>query len=146
MDSETVKDWFESAFLQRRTKTAISFLRGGDPKTVLSYGELNQDSDRCVNFLVESGGEKGDRVVLFLNKSLLFVVAHLSLQKIGDIAVPLNPGFKPSEMAYLLGDADPKLILSDPEKASSRLEMPEKDYICRRNSEEYDEKSPQRRH
>jgi malonyl-CoA/methylmalonyl-CoA synthetase len=96
--------------------------------------------------LVESGGEKGDRVVLFLNKSLLFVVAHLSLQKIGDIAVPLNPGFKPSEMAYLLGDADPKLILSDPEKASSRLEMPEKDYICRRNSEEYDEKSPQRRH
>ncbi|MGA8241450.1 MAG: AMP-binding protein [Desulfobacterales bacterium] len=116
MDRETVKDWFESAFLQHRTKTAISFLRGGDPETVLSYGELTQDSDRCANFFVESGVEKGDRVVLFLNKSLVFVVAHLALQKIGAIAVPLNPGFKPSEMAYLLGDADPKLILSDSEK------------------------------
>jgi malonyl-CoA/methylmalonyl-CoA synthetase len=116
MDRETVKDWFESAFLQHRTKKAIYFLRGGEPESVLSYGELNRDADRCANFFVASGVEKGDRVVLFLNKSLVFVVAHLALQKIGAIAVPLNPGFKPSEMAYLLDDADPKLILSDPEK------------------------------
>ncbi len=116
MDRETIKDWFESAFLQHRTKKAIYFLRGGEPESVLSYGELNRDADRCANFFVASGVEKGDRVVLFLNKSLVFVVAHLALQKIGAIAVPLNPGFKPSEMAYLLDDADPKLILSDPEK------------------------------
>ena len=116
MDRETFKDWFESAFLQHRTKKAIYFLRGGEPESVLSYGELNRDADRCANFFVASGVEKGDRVVLFLNKSLVFVVAHLALQKIGAIAVPLNPGFKPSEMAYLLDDADPKLILSDPEK------------------------------
>lgn len=116
MDRDTIKDWFESEFLQRRTKKAIYFLRGGEPETVLTYGELNQDTDRCANFFVASGVEKGDRVVLFLNKSLVFVVAHLALQKIGAIAVPLNPGFKPSEMVYLLDDADPKLILSDPEK------------------------------
>jgi malonyl-CoA/methylmalonyl-CoA synthetase len=116
MDRETVKDWFESAFRQRRTKKAISFLRGGEPETALSYGELNRDTDRCANFFLASGVEKGDRVVLFLNKSLVFVVAHLALQKIGAVAVPLNPGFKPAEMAYLLDDADPKLILGDPEK------------------------------
>ena len=116
MGGETVKDWFENAFRQRRTKKAIYFLRGGEPENVLSYGELNRDADRCANFFVASGVEKGDRVVLFLNKSLVFVVAHLALQKIGAIAVPLNPGFKPAEMAYLLDDADPKLILSDPEK------------------------------
>jgi len=45
-----------------------------------------------------------------MNKSLAFVFAHLGLQKIGAIAVPLNPGFKPSEMAYPLDDADPKQI------------------------------------
>ncbi|MGA9538352.1 MAG: AMP-binding protein [Desulfobacterales bacterium] len=116
MDRETIKDRFESAFLQHRTKKAINFLRGGELETVLSYGELNRDADRCANFFVASGVEKGDRVVLFLNKSLVFVVAHLALQKIGAIAVPLNPGFKPAEMAYLLDDADPKLILGDPEK------------------------------
>jgi malonyl-CoA/methylmalonyl-CoA synthetase len=36
------------------------------------------------------------------------------LQKIGAIAVPLNPGFKKSEMAYLLKDAEAKVILSEP--------------------------------
>jgi malonyl-CoA/methylmalonyl-CoA synthetase len=44
------------------------------------------------------------------------VIAHLALQKIGAIAVPLNPGFKKSEMEYLLQDADAKLILSEPDK------------------------------
>ncbi|MGW8187850.1 MAG: class I adenylate-forming enzyme family protein, partial [Desulfobacterales bacterium] len=117
MDRETIKDWFENAFLQHRPKNAVYFLRGGEPETVLTYGELNRDADRCANFFLASGVEKGDRVVLFLNKSLVYVVAHLALQKIGAVTVPLNPGFKPSEMTYLLNDADPKLILSDPEKA-----------------------------
>jgi malonyl-CoA/methylmalonyl-CoA synthetase len=128
MTRETIKDWFDRAFLQHRTKKAIYFLRGGEPESVLSYGELNRDADRCANFFVASGVEKGDRVVLFLNKSLVFVVAHLALQKIGAIAVPLNPGFKPSEMTYLLDDADPKLILSDPEKS----DMISKIAPCRR--------------
>ena len=116
MSEETFKARIESAFLKHRNKKAISFLRSGNPETVLSYGELDQDADRCANFFLESGVEKGDRVVLFLNKSLVFVVAHLALQKFGAISVPLNPGFKASEMDYLLNDADPKLIISEPDK------------------------------
>jgi malonyl-CoA/methylmalonyl-CoA synthetase len=55
-------------------------------------------------------------VVLFIPKSLIFVVAHLALQKLGAISVPLNTGFKQSEMNYLLGDARAKLILLESEK------------------------------
>jgi malonyl-CoA/methylmalonyl-CoA synthetase len=62
------------------------------------------------------GVEKTNRVILCIQKSLIFVIAHLALQKIGAITVPLNPGFKKSEMDYLLQDADPKLILSEPDK------------------------------
>ncbi len=62
------------------------------------------------------GVEKGDRVILFIPKSLIFVIAHLALQKLGAISVPLNPGFKQSEMQYLLGDAQAKIILLDPQK------------------------------
>jgi malonyl-CoA/methylmalonyl-CoA synthetase len=51
------------------------------------------------------------------------VTAHLALQKIGAISVPLNPGFKKSEMDYLLHDADPKLILSEPDKAGLIAEI-----------------------
>ena len=59
---------------------------------------------------------RGDRVVLFLPKSLVFVTIHLALQKLGAVSVPLNPGFKPSEMAYLIQDADPKLVVTGREQ------------------------------
>jgi malonyl-CoA/methylmalonyl-CoA synthetase len=62
------------------------------------------------------GVEKGDRVILFIPKSLIFVVAHLALQKIGAVAVPLNPGFKKSELEYLFQDAEAKIIFSEPGK------------------------------
>jgi malonyl-CoA/methylmalonyl-CoA synthetase len=117
MGAETLKDWFEGAFSIRGDKTAIVFLRNGQVETELTYRELGRDANRCMAEFLEMGIEKGDRVVLFLNKSIFFVIAHLALQKIGAIAVPLNPGFKKSEMDYLLKDADPKLIIGDPDKS-----------------------------
>jgi malonyl-CoA/methylmalonyl-CoA synthetase len=69
------------------------------------------------------GVAKTDRVILCIQKSLTFVTAHLALQKIGAICVPLNPGFKKSEMDYLLHDADPKLILCEPDKAGLITEI-----------------------
>ncbi|UCF90453.1 MAG: acyl--CoA ligase [Desulfobacterales bacterium] len=110
----TLKDRIEDSFARRDKKKAISFCRDGKVETRLSYGELNQDANRCAHTLQEMGVTQGDRVVLFVNKSLIFVVAHLALQKIGAVVVPLNPGFKASEMDYLLNDADPKLVVTDP--------------------------------
>jgi len=67
------------------------------------------------NTFLDRGVTKGDRVILYLQKSLVFIIAHIALQKIGAIGVPLNPGFKLSEMEYLLGDAQASLVLTDPQ-------------------------------
>jgi len=64
------------------------------------------------NTLKDRGLKKGDRVILFLPKSLIFVVAHLALQKMGAVGIPLNPGFKKSEMEYLIHDAEAKLAFT----------------------------------
>jgi malonyl-CoA/methylmalonyl-CoA synthetase len=109
---ESLRDLFLDSFLKRGEKRAISFLRGGMVETELSYGDLNRDSSRMANTFLDRGVRKGDRVVLYLPKSLGFVVAHLALQKIGAIGVPLNPGFKKSEMVYLLEDTGATLVLS----------------------------------
>ncbi len=116
MGPETLKDWFEAVFSSRGDKTALVFLRNGQIETELTYRELDRNTNRCQAAFLEMDIQKGDRVVLFLNKSVFSVVAHLALQKMGAIAVPLNPGFKKSEMNYLLNDADPKLVISDPDK------------------------------
>ncbi len=91
-------------------------MRNGSVETQISYLELNQDINRMANVFKTLGVKKGDRIILFIQKSIIFVVAHLALQKLGAIAVPLNPGFKESEMGYLFQDADAKVILSEPGK------------------------------
>jgi malonyl-CoA/methylmalonyl-CoA synthetase len=113
---ESLTECFIDSFLTHQDRPAITFLRDGRVETEISYLELERDACRMANGFRELGVEKGDRVVLFIPKSLIFVVAHLALQKLGAIAVPLNPGFKQSEMQYLLGDAGPKLILLDTKK------------------------------
>ena len=79
------------------------------------------------NSFLNLGVEKGDRVVLFIKKSLVFVIAHIALQKIGAIAVPLNSGLKKSEMEYLLQDAEAKLILSEADTIKLIKEYPLKE-------------------
>ena len=78
--------------------------------------ELEKTTNRMANTFIALGVKKGDRVILFIEKSVMFVVAHLALQKLGAISVPLNPGFKKSEMDYLLRDAQAKVILLEPGK------------------------------
>jgi malonyl-CoA/methylmalonyl-CoA synthetase len=116
MFSRTLKDWFEDVFVTRGDQGALVFLRSGCTETEVTYRDLNQYANGCKAALLETGVAKGDRVVLFLNKSMFFVIAHLAILKIGAIAVPLNPGFKKAEMDYLLRDADPKLVITDCDK------------------------------
>ncbi len=116
MSSASFSDGITKSFLLHKEKPAITFLRDGKAETTISFSELNQDTNRMANILLSHGIGKGDRVILFIPKSMIFVVAHLALQKIGAIAVPLNTGFKKSELQYLLSDAEAKLIILEPAK------------------------------
>jgi malonyl-CoA/methylmalonyl-CoA synthetase len=117
MGGKSLGDSFTASFLKQEKKKAITFLRNGQIETGIAYLQMHRDSNRMARTFQELGVEKTDRVILCIQKSLIFVVAHLALQKIGAITVPLNPGFKKSEIEYLLQDADAKLILSEPDKA-----------------------------
>ena len=116
MDDKSLRYCLNASFLKQEKRKAITFLRDGEIETQVSYLQLHRDSNRMACRFQELGVEKSDRVILCIQKSLIFVVAHLALQKIGAICVPLNPGFKKSEMDYLLQDADASLILAEPQK------------------------------
>ena len=59
-----------------------------------------------------AGVMPGDRVVLMLPNSPEFVLAYFAIQVAGAIVVPASPLLKPDELAYLLGDAEPRAVLS----------------------------------
>src|SRR4030042_457874 len=116
MDCKTLSQCFEETCSKFREKSAILFYRKARAETEIFFGTLDLDANRIANTFQDMGVKKGDRVILFFPKSLLFVVAHLGLQKIGAITVPLNTGFKKAEMEYFIQDATPKLILAGAEQ------------------------------
>jgi len=126
MISEVLKDCFVQSFQNFSTKKAITFFREGKVETEISYHELDSDSNRMANKLRDIGVNKGNRVILFLPKSLPFVVAHLALQKIGAICVPLNPGFKKPEMTYFISDTNPRLVLAGTDQGPMIKEIDDK--------------------
>ncbi|CAB5125354.1 Long-chain-fatty-acid--CoA ligase (EC [Olavius algarvensis associated proteobacterium Delta 3] len=123
MASETIGDWLEAVAREHADNTAVTFLRDGRNETEVTFGQLQADVNRFANFLLDLGVKKGDRVILFIRKSLVAVTAHFALHRIGAMAVPLNPGFKKSELEYLLGDASAGLIITEPDKVSLLREI-----------------------
>ncbi len=117
LECRTLQDCFAESSRKYGRKVAIAFFRQGRLETEIRYAELWDDAGRLAATFAQMGVGRGDRVLLFLPKSLFFVTAHLALQRIGAVAVPLNPGFKHDEVAYLAGDSDAVLAVAGPAQA-----------------------------
>jgi malonyl-CoA/methylmalonyl-CoA synthetase len=85
--------------------------------SVLSTGELMNNVARMATALHELGIHPGDRVSFKLEKSAedLFL-AHACLQ-LGAIFNPLNTSYTDDELAYLVRDAEPRLLVCHPDEA-----------------------------
>ncbi|MCB1488505.1 MAG: AMP-binding protein, partial [Bauldia sp.] len=84
---------------------------------VLSYGDMLADTARLANALVEAGVEPGDRVAAQVAKSPEAILLYLGCVRAGAAFLPLNTGYTLSELGYFFGDAEPRLIVCDPEMA-----------------------------
>jgi malonyl-CoA/methylmalonyl-CoA synthetase len=107
-----ITECFDASFSSNAQKPALRFLRDGRVETELTYANLDADTNRMAGYFSHTGIRKGDRVILFLPKSVTFLIAHLSLLRIGAVSVPVNPGFLKAEMAYLTEDTRPSLIVA----------------------------------
>jgi len=108
---ETLAHLFDQTALRLGEKKAILFLRKGRLENQMTYSSLQQISNRVATGLKERGLRKGERVILFMPKSMEQMLFHLGVQKVGAISVILNPGFKKDEMDYFLRDTDAKIIV-----------------------------------
>jgi amino acid adenylation domain-containing protein len=85
----------------------------------LTYLELEQQSNRLARLLVELGVVKGDRVALYLDKSLESVVGIYGALKAGAAYVPLDPQAPVTRLAYIAADCDVRCVLTGTEKAGN---------------------------
>ena len=97
----------------RRTPDALAAFEG-DRR--LTYRELDRRSDRLANALRGAHGlEDGDRVALLVPNRLEVVEVLAGVAKAGLVYVGLNFRMSPSELDQIFDNAEPKLVLTDPE-------------------------------
>lgn len=96
---------------------------------VLTYGDLDRQSDRFAALLAAKGVRKGDRVAVFLPNCPQFHIVFFGILKLGAVHVPVSPLSRAFELEYELNDTDAEVIVAldqlvetvDEVKAKTRL-------------------------
>ena len=82
----------------------------------LTYGALEAKVARFAGALKHCNIGAADRVTVQVEKSLENVALYLACLQVGAIYNPLNTAYTAAELAYFIGDAEPKLVVCAPEK------------------------------
>jgi amino acid adenylation domain-containing protein/FkbH-like protein len=96
------------------TPAAVALVCGDE---ALSYGELGRRRDRLLAALVAAGVEPGDRVAVCLRRRPDWVAAVLAILAAGGAYVPLAADDPAARLAFLIGDAAPAMLVTEPSLA-----------------------------
>lgn len=83
----------------------------------VTYAQINAQANQLARWLINQGVTQGDRVLLIMENCLEYVVSYYGVLKTGATAVPLSSDLKPDGLSPLLGELEPKVVVS-----SSRFE------------------------
>lgn len=77
-----------------------------------SYEALADAVRRAQAGYLALGLQRGDRVAIWLEKRMEAVVAAFACTAAGGVMVPINPALKPAQVAHVLQDARPRLLVT----------------------------------
>jgi len=92
--------------------TAIYFDSESGCRAVYSYAQLQRAANRLSNALLNLGVRRGHRVAIQLPQRFETAVAHIALQQIGAVAMPLSLLFGAEALEYRLQDSGAVLAIA----------------------------------
>ena len=92
----------------RETPDAPAILFDSDSgcRAHYSFGQLQRAANRLSNALARLGVQAGDRVALVLPQRFETAVAHIAINQLGAVAMPLSMLFGPDALEYRLKDSE----------------------------------------
>ena len=99
--------WFEQ--YAARTPDAVACVFD---KEHLTYEELNKRANQLAHYLKKRGVGPGQRVGIFVERSLDMMVGLLGIQKSGAAYVPLDPYYPAERIRTILDDAQVPILLT----------------------------------
>jgi malonyl-CoA/methylmalonyl-CoA synthetase len=88
-----------------------------------TYVDLARESARFANLLTGLGARRGDRIAVQVEKSPASLFLYLGCLRAGLVYLPLNTAYQRGELSYFLGDAEPMVIVCQPQAAALMQEL-----------------------
>jgi malonyl-CoA/methylmalonyl-CoA synthetase len=83
----------------------------------LTRDQLRAEAAGIAGGLRAKGVATGDRVALYAANSLEWVLAYLGIQRLGGVAVMMNPDYHSAEAEHILRDSEPRFAVADEKRA-----------------------------
>ena len=104
--NEGFPDWLAQRSIT--TPTRIALMAGG---RTWSYDELDVEVSRTARRLAGLGVRAGDRVATLLHNGATAAMLPHAVLRLGATLVPLNVRLSEAELAWLIGDAKPRVVI-----------------------------------
>ncbi|WP_216828374.1 class I adenylate-forming enzyme family protein [Alkalihalobacterium elongatum] len=126
-------DWFANR--ARITPDRVAVVNG-ETNENWTYEQLNTRAENLASALKERGINKRDRVALLSPNHVCYFDLLFACAKLGAIFVPLNWRLASHELAFILEDCQPKLLIFD-EKLEELITPPFQRVAIKLNGSEY---------
>ena len=78
-----------------------------------TFGDIERRSNRVANALRARGFAKGDRLCVHLANRVELIDLFLACVKLGVIFVPINILYRDREIAHIVNDAEPRMVIDE---------------------------------
>ena len=78
------------------------------------YADLERETARLASYLTGLGVARGERVAVQVEKSPQALFLYLACLRAGLVYLPLNSAYQEGEVTYFLENAEPKVVVAQP--------------------------------
>lgn len=89
----------------------------------LTFHEVDERADRLVRAFADASLHPGDRVAILAENELEYLELHVALQRAQLIGVPLNHRLAVPELAHIVSDCRPRLLVHGPGFADAARQL-----------------------
>lgn len=82
----------------------------------ITYDELEIESNKLAHSLLRVGIERGDRIGIYMKRSIASIIGVFGILKAGAAYVPIDPMCPPARLSYIINKCEIKLLLTIQEK------------------------------
>jgi malonyl-CoA/methylmalonyl-CoA synthetase len=114
-------DLFDRSLVGRRDAVALEYDLAGGRAASLTFGQLDDRSNRLARLFLARGLGRGDRLAFYLANRVEIIDLWIACARLGVVVVPINVLYKHREIRHILSDAAPVAVVTT---AAQAAELP----------------------